>query len=394
MSLTLLSSESYATEGRRGLCTWDSMLGDLPAVRSLVKYQDDIECLKNMNADGYRFSISWSRILPNGKYTGPESINQEGVDFYNNMLDGLIANGIEPFVMLHHFDVPSALQAEYNGVLGRQFVSDFTAYADLCFQLFGDKVKYWATFNEPSVYNENGYQFEMTGEDKPAIYPYIAGHNMLLAHGYAVKTYRDKYQKQQGGKIGISIVTTWLMPYSQSPKDIAASQRLWDFIVGWYLDPVVTGDYPCSMKSIVRDRLPQFTPEEQEMLKGSYDILGINYYTARYARAVPFSPNDVPVSYQKDQSVDMLTENIDGETIGPQSEGMEFMLVSPQWLSNILVNLKTKYKDPQIYITENGYPQLLVGKTKEEILDDQVRIDYIRDHLIAIRTALRQGVNV
>uniref|UniRef100_A0AB38Z7E9 Beta-glucosidase 13-like n=1 Tax=Paeonia suffruticosa TaxID=45171 RepID=A0AB38Z7E9_PAESU len=358
-SSSALQTESYATEGRRGHCTWDEMLGDLPAVHSLILH-----------------------FLVQDTTKGPHSINKQGVDFYNRLLDELNHNGIMPMVTLCHFDVPSALQKKYNGILGRQFVNDFNDYANLCFQLFGDKVKHWITFNEPSVYCESGYQYEMTGKDEPAIYPYLAAHHLLLAHATSVKTYRDCYQKQQNGKIGISLVTAWFLPYSGSCHDIV------------YLDPIVTGDYPFSMKSIVRDRLPQFSSEEKKMLEGSYDFIGVNYYTSRYTRALPFSPNDIPVSYAKDQYVEMLTEDKDGVPIGPQSEGMEFMYIAPKWLASILVNLKTKYNNPLIYITENGYPQLIQDKTMEEICDDQVRIDYIKDHLVSIRTALREGVNV
>ena len=391
-SSSALQTEGYATEGGRGPGTWDHMLGRLPAAHSLVKYKEDVKCLKNMNANGYRFSFSWSRILPTGKITG--GINQEGVDFYNNLINELIDNGITPFVTLFHFDMPSALQKEYNGLLSSQFVYDFNNYADLCFQLFGDRVKFWATFNEPSVYCENGYQFEMSGEDDKAIYPYIAAHHLLLAHAAAVKTYRNNYKKHQHGKMGISLVTTWCLPCSNSPSDVASAHRLWDFIVGWYLDPLVTGDYPFSMKTIVRDRLPQFSPQEQEMLKGSYDFIGINYYTSRYTRGLPFSPNDVPVSYEKDKYVEMLTENENGIPVGPKCDGMDFMYVYPEGLAPILVNLKTRYEDPLIYITENGYAQLKEGKPKEEVCEDDVRIDYMKAHLRSIRTALREEVNV
>ncbi|XP_004305923.1 PREDICTED: beta-glucosidase 29-like [Fragaria vesca subsp. vesca] len=190
-------TEGSGTEGGRGPATWDSYIQDATvdgteiAVDSYNRYKDDVQLLKNMGVDTYRFSMSWSRLLPDGTIDG--GINQEGIDFYNNFIDELIANGITPFVTLFHFDLPTALNTKYNGFLSIDIVEDFKAYADLCFKTFGDRVKYWATINEPQVWGQ--YGFTNTAADaNAATDPYVSSHNVILAHATAAKLYKNTYQ--------------------------------------------------------------------------------------------------------------------------------------------------------------------------------------------------------
>ncbi|XP_057948366.1 beta-glucosidase 13-like [Malania oleifera] len=360
MACIWMQTESLPNEGGRGSSTWDSFIGDTPAVNSLELYKEDVQCLKNMKADVYRFSIAWPRLLPKGKLS--EGINQEGIDFYNNLINELIANGIEPFVTLFHFDLPTVLQDEYNGFLGTEFVEDYKNYADLCFKTFGDRVKHWITFNEPEVFSAYGYRSGLTPPDDRAKNPYIAAHHLLLAHANAAKVYRENYQDTQGGEIGLSLGAQWYLPLTDdSPQDKDGASRAWDFMVGWFLDPLVTGDYPFSMKAIVRDRLPEFSESEKALLKGAFDFVGINYYTSSYVKALPISPNDVPTDYQADTYVQTSSEK-DGIPIGPKAEGYP------------------EKRDDTIPIVK--------------ALQDDVRISWIQDHLASIKEALSGGVNV
>ncbi|XAR48161.1 Beta-glucosidase [Bertholletia excelsa] len=191
-STSALQTEGYPNEGGRGPATWDFFLEGKPAVRSYLKYKDDVECLKAFKSNAYRFSIAWPRLLPTGKLSG--GINRQGINFYNNLIDELVANEIKPFVTLFHFDLPVALQKEYNGLLSPKFVEDYTAFADLCFKTFGDRVQHWLTMNEPQVFGENGYRLNLSISDDPARYPYIAAHHIILAHASAAKVYRERYQ--------------------------------------------------------------------------------------------------------------------------------------------------------------------------------------------------------
>ncbi|CAH2080560.1 unnamed protein product [Thlaspi arvense] len=185
-------TESYPNEGGRGPGTWDFFLEGEPAVRSYFMYKDDVECLKKFKANGYRFSIAWPRLLPNGTLSG--GVNQAGIDFYNNLINELVANGIKPYVTLFHFDLPVALQTAYNGMLNSSFVKDYTAYADLCFKTFGDRVQHWITLNEPEVFAAYGYMMNLSISVDAATFPYIVAHHLILAHASAVKVYRETYQ--------------------------------------------------------------------------------------------------------------------------------------------------------------------------------------------------------
>nr|GMD00400.1 beta-glucosidase 40-like [Ipomoea batatas] len=185
--------------------------------------------------------------------------------------------GIEPYVTLYHWDLPQALEDKYNGWLDRQIIKDFAAYAEICFQKFGDRVKNWITINEPHTVTIQGYD-----AGNSATEPYIVAHNLLLSHATAVDIYKRKYQPKQRGRIAITIDSFWYEPMSKSRADIDAKQRALDFYLGWFLEPVITGDYPRSMRSRVGDRLPKFSAAESALVKGSYDFVGINHYTTWY----------------------------------------------------------------------------------------------------------------
>ncbi|OVA15398.1 Glycoside hydrolase [Macleaya cordata] len=349
--------------------------------------------LKFMGADAYRLGISWSRLFPEGSGT----VNQEALDFYNKFIDLLIQNGITPFVTLFHFNVPVALQKKYDGFLSDNIVADYANFADTCFKNFGDRVKHWVTFNEPQVWSVYGYKTKMTAKDDPTRNPYIVAHNIIVSHATVVKNYRENYQGSQGGEIGMSLSTQWNMPYENSPEHIDACGRAWDFHFGWFAEPMIAGDYPFIMKALVRDRLRAFTTEEKELIKGSCDFIGINYYTSRFAQALPIDTTvDVPTSYDKDQYLNALSTNSSGESIGPTSSGSSQINVYPAGIRDVLRHTKNHYKSPKIYITENGYPTARNDKnpTWKELEDDD-RIEFIESHLRNVRDAQRiDGVDV
>ncbi|KAF7120674.1 hypothetical protein RHSIM_Rhsim13G0228600 [Rhododendron simsii] len=316
-------------------------------------FQEDVKIMKKMGLEGFRFSISWSRILPCGQLN--LGINKEGIRFYNDLIDELIANGITPFATLFHWDVPQALEDAYGGFLSSKIVADFCDYVDLCFWEFGDRVKHWITLNEPWSFSKCGYvtgtnapgrgttavtPLTSSTEDStwsfhqshrsntstpsepfdngnPATEPYIVTHNLLLAHAAAVDIYRKKYQACQKGKIGITNVVNWMEPYTDSKIDIDAAERALDFMLGWFVDPVVNGRYPQSMRKLVGNRLPEFSDTESEKLKGSYDFLGINYYTAQYVADASQSQVE-KLSYVTDPKVKYSSVR-NGVPIGPQA---------------------------------------------------------------------------
>ncbi|XP_044490212.1 beta-glucosidase 12-like isoform X2 [Mangifera indica] len=366
-------------------------------------YKEDVKIMKEMNTDAFRFSISWSRILPRGKISG--GVNKEGINFYNNLIDELLSNGLQPFVTIFHWDLPQALEDEYGGFLSHRIVDDFRDFAELCFKEFGDRVKYWITLNEPLTFSSNGYD---TGIYAPgrcskwvnaacqagnsATEPYIVGHHLLLSHAAAVKLYKQKYQVIQKGKIGITLVTSWIVPYSKKKPDIEAAYRALDFMFGWYMDPIIYGDYPFSMRNIVRQRLPKFTKEQSDMVKGSFDFIGINYYTADYAANIPVA-NTVNISYSTD-SLANLTTSRNGILIGPQAAS-SWLYVYPRGLRDLLLYVKEKYNNPLVYITENGIDEFNDASLPlEQALKDPMRIDYYHRHLLFLERAIKEGANV
>ncbi|XP_030953644.1 beta-glucosidase 13-like [Quercus lobata] len=395
-----LQTEGAGDEGGRGPSTWDRFIqdgvGDKDiAVDSYNHYklasQEDVQLLKNMGADTYRFSISWSRILPDGTVAG--GVNQEGINFYNSFINELIKNGITPFVTLFHFDLPQALQDKYEGFLSRQIVDDFKAYADICYHNFGDRVKYWTTINEPQIFGPYGYETR-NPNPKPATDPYLATHNIILAHAAAVKLYREKYQPTQGGEIGVSPMVQWFEPYGDTLHDKDAAKRAFDFLVGWFMEPLVFGDYPFIMKALIRDGLPEFTKAEKDLVKGSFDFIGVNYYTSRYTLSQQFNKDDNYSTFSQYQYAELKVDR-NGKPIGDRTPGSTQMYIYPQGLRDALIYMKQEYNNPKFYVTENGYPE----KRNDTIpiktaLKDNARIKYIISHLFAISEAMKKGVNV
>ncbi|PPR89756.1 hypothetical protein GOBAR_AA30932 [Gossypium barbadense] len=348
------------------------------------------------------FSIPWTRILPDGTLGG--GINQEGISHYNSFIDELIKNDIEPFVTILHFDSPEALENKYGGFLNYSIVNNFKDYAEICFKTFGDRVKNWITINEPLIMAKMGYCLgvappgrcsdrKMCANGNAATEPYIVAHNVLLAHATAAKLYKKEHQATQGGQIGIALNSHYYEPYSNSSLDKEAAKRGMDFELGWFMEPLMHGEYPESMRRLVKDRLPVFTPEQNELVKGSFDFIGINYYTSRYAKSVPPTPNAAPASCLVDPNVNATVDK-DGVLIGPNAGGNEYLYVYPEGLYKLLKFMKKNYsKNLKIYITENGYEEKS-NMSISEALKDPSRIEFVQKHLHQLQIAIRNGVNV
>ncbi|XP_077212166.1 beta-glucosidase 31-like [Tasmannia lanceolata] len=258
--------DTYANAGK----ILDKSTGEV-AADQYHKYKDDVKLMYETGLDAYRFSISWSRLIPDGN----GAVNPKGLQYYNNLINELIIHGIEAHVTLNHFDLPQALEDEYGGYLSTKFIQDFTAYADICFKEFGDRVRSWSTFNEPNIQTIAGYDIGIFPPERCS-YPfglncskgnsstevYTSAHNILLSHAAAVQLYREKYQEKQKGYIGITLLGLWAEPLTDSSEDIAARQRLMDFHIGWFLNPLIYGDYPDTMRTIVGSRLPSFSENE------------------------------------------------------------------------------------------------------------------------------------
>ncbi|XP_065867113.1 beta-glucosidase 12-like [Euphorbia lathyris] len=330
--------EGAAREDGRGESIWDTFTHKIPekiadhsngdvALDSYHRYKEDVAIMKDMGLDAYRFSISWSRILPRGKVGG--GVNKEGIKYYNNLINELLANEIQPYVTIFHWDLPQVLEDEYGGFLSSKIVDDFGEYAELCFKTFGDRVKHWITYNEPLSYVAGGYVLGVFPPNRCSTWqnmnctagdsstePYVVSHHQLLAHAAAVQIYKQKYQELQKGVIGITLISSWFIPFSNSKQDKEAAKRALDFMLGWYLHPLTYGEYPKSLRTLVGKRLPKFTKEESERVKGSIDFLGVNYYTSNYAANMNTSTT-ANLTYTTDSRATLSNER-NRVLLGPQ----------------------------------------------------------------------------
>ncbi|KAF1955311.1 beta-glucosidase [Byssothecium circinans] len=367
--------------------------GDV-ACDSYHRTAEDIALLKETGAKSYRFSLSWSRIIPLGGRDDP--INEKGIQHYVKFVDDLRAAHIEPLITLFHWDLPDNLDKRYGGLLNKdEFSKDFENYARVCFKAFGDKVKFWITFNEPWCSSVLGYsigQFapgHTSDRSKSAVgdsstEPWIAGHAILVAHGKAVKAYRDDFKSKDGGQIAITLNGDWAEPWDENdPKDVEAANRKIEFAISWFGDPIYLGKYPDSMRKQLGVRLPEFTPEEVALIKGSNDFYGMNHYCANYIRHKEGEPdiNDFA------GNLEILYQNKAGEWIGPETQS-HWLRPHPLGFRKLIKWLSDRYGGPTFYVTENGTS--LKGESQlplEKLLDDEFRCEYFRGYIGALADA-------
>ncbi|XP_074001413.1 lactase/phlorizin hydrolase isoform X1 [Numenius arquata] len=402
-----VSSSAYQIEGGwdadgKGPSIWDNFThvpgniknndtGDI-ACDSYNKVEEDIYLLRALGVKNYRFSLSWPRIFPNGRNN---SINSHGVDYYNRLIDGLVANNITPIVTLYHWDLPQALQ-DIGGWESSALIDLFDSFADFCFQTFGDRVKFWITFNEPQVIAWASYgSGELPPNVKdPGSAPYKVAHILLKAHARVYHTYDDKYRVSQQGVIALCPNIDWVEPKTPSdPKDIEAADRYLQFLVGWFAHPIFkNGDYPEVMKwkvgnrselqNLPSSRLPVFTAEERDYIRGTADVFFFNTYTSKIVTHATTRLS--PVSYEYDQEV--LTKV---DSSWPSSAVTGHRAVA--WGLRRLLNwIKEEYGNPPIYIIENG-----VGLKTKSSIDDNTRIFYYKTYIDeALKAYKLDGVNL
>ncbi|TQD99369.1 hypothetical protein C1H46_015027 [Malus baccata] len=237
--------EGACNDGGRGPSIWDAFShskgniidgsnGDV-AVDQYHRYKEDVELIAKLGFEAHRFSISWSRIFPDGLGT---KINEEGITYYNNFINALLEKGIQPYVTLYHWDLPLYLHENMGGWLNKQIVEYFSVYADTCFASFGDRVKDWITFNEPYQTAINGYgvgRFAPGRHECSSTEPFWVAHHQLLAHAAAVSIYRSKYKDKQGGQVGLVVDCEWAEANSDTIEDKVAAARRLDFQLGCLL---------------------------------------------------------------------------------------------------------------------------------------------------------------
>ena len=339
--------------------------------------------MKDIHLNSFRTSVSWSRLIPDG--TG--KINEKAAEFYNNVINGLIEEGIEPFINLYHFDMPMALQ-EKGGFENREVVEAYAEYAKKCFELFGDRVKHWFTFNEPMIPAEAGYLHDRH-------YPYVVDfkraakvlHNIIIAHCKAVKIYRNM---KPDGQIGIIMDVIPVYPRSENPEDIKAAEAADLFYTRSINEPVLLGEYPQELIEILREynQVPETEEGDLDLIKETkIDLLGINYYKPRRVKAKEYEVNKNGI-FMPEWFFDSY--EMPGRRMN-RSRGIE---IYPEGIYDIALMIKEKYNNIPWFVSENGIG--IEGEEKfikEGMVQDQYRIDFLKEHLKYLHKGIEEGSN-
>jgi beta-glucosidase len=384
VSTSAYQIEGAVTEGGRGVSIWDTFCrqpgkiaggdtGDV-ACDHYHRWREDLELLGELGVNLYRFSISWPRVMPTGK--GP--LNQEGVDFYSRLVDGLLEHGITPLITLYHWDLPQALEDE-GGWGSRDTALRFGEYAAAMFDKLGDRAPLWITHNEPWVTSFMAYVSGIKAPGTLDDWPLAVrvSHHLLLSHGLSVQALRAS--GAGGAKIGLAPNLHPTYPLTESEEDAAAAV-LWDgFQNRWFLDPVFKGGYPEDMLA----RYEQFGFEDAvedgdlATISAPTDFLGVNFY---HHLKVHFDPASVYLGMANVPVRLPLTQM-----------GWE---VTPEALHDLLLRLKRDYGDVDIYITENGAAYPDEWKDGAAVVQDPLRVEYLSGHIESVRRAVGDGVSV
>ncbi len=351
-------------------------------------YEADIRLMKEAGLQSVRTSIQWTRLIADFETAETDS---EAVRFYNNVIDCFLANGIRPVMNLHHFDLPVELLEKYGGWTSKHVADLFAKFAARCFELFGDRVKDWTTFNEPMVIVEGEYLYEfhypLEVDGKKALQ---ALYNINLASAKAIEAFRASTCKQQGGRIGIVINLTPAYPRSDAEADVRAAQFAETFKNRSFLDPAVRGTFPKELVGTLATDgvLWESTPEEDAIIKeNTVDFLGVNFYQPFRAKAretALAADTWLPEKYFEPYEMP-------GRRMNPY-RGWE---IYPQALYDIAINVRDNYGNIPWYVSENGMG--VEGEEKFRDENDQIaddyRIDFIKEHLAELHKGIAEGSN-
>lgn len=340
------------------------------------RYKEDIQLMKGIGLKAYRFSISWPRIFPSGTV----KVNSKGVEFYDKLINELLANKIEPVITLYHWDLPQELQ-KIGGWESRDVVDAYIEYAKFMFDHFGDRVKFWITFNEPLVFTIWFYSLGLFGFMSMKR-GYEASHLVNVAHAKAVATYRAS--QHSDGKIGITLNLGMVYPVDDTPLSKKAVQLVDGMYNRWFIDPILKASYPEDVLLYLKKNLdyPSIPNEDLKLLEENpSDFLGINNYSCMRIRARKQEDlNNVAKLIQRRKEKGKVYSEVGRE-------------VAPESFYDLLIRIDKDYNHPPIYITENGMAckdDVIVNG----IVQDNDRISYLQNYIEAAHRAIINGVDL
>lgn len=390
------ATSAYQIEGGwdadgKGLSIWDHFTrlpgrihrghtGDT-AADTYRDFHGDVDIMRRLGLDAYRFSIAWPRVMPEGR----GRVNEKGLDYYERLVDALLEAGITPFITLFHWDLPLALHRDIGGFAHRDGARHFADYAEVVARRLGDRVDHWITLNEPWVHATFGH---ITGSHAPGRrnpWAYLrAVHHQLLGHGLAAARLKALFPAAQ---VGISLNLTPFYPMSDTGADRAAADMADQLVNRLFLDPLFHGRYPDALWGKLRVFHPKIHPGDMDVIAHPLDFLGVNYYTrtrVRHHRLVPLFrlwPENLPAAAVNGRGV----SGVEYSKMGWE--------VYPAGLFELLFRLKQEYGNPTIYITENGAAFDDAPPVDGRIHDD-ARLAYLEQHLAVTAAAARVGVDV
>ena len=347
----------------------DGDTGDVACDHS-QRFESDVALMKSLGLKAYRFSIAWGRVLPEGR----GRVNPGGLGFYERLVDKLLEAGIQPMATLYHWDLPAALD-DRGGWLNPDVADWFVDYASVVYKALDDRIKLWATLNEPWVVTDGGYLHgALAPGHRNRFEAPIASHHLLRSHAKAVQAYRAVGRHQ----VGLVVNIEPKYPASQSAADLAATERADAYMNRQYLDPVMLGRYPDEMREIFGEAWPEWPAKDMELIREPIDFLGINYYTRNVVQ------ND-------DKAWPVRACAVRQKQATYTETGWEMF---PQGLTDTLVWIKQRYGAIPQYVTENGAALFDPPVAEDGRIDDPLRVAYFREHLGAIAEAIRRGVDL
>jgi beta-glucosidase len=368
--------EGAVSEDGRGESIWDRFCTIPGKVRNgengaiacdhYHRYAEDIALMRELGLAAYRFSIAWPRILP----TGRGDVNPRGLDFYDRLVDELLANGIQPFATLYHWDLPQALEDE-GGWTNRATAEAFVGYAETVVRRLGDRVKHWITHNEPWVVAWLGYGMgrHAPGREEGAAGAFAAAHHLLLSHGLAVPVIR---RECPDARVGLTLNLTPVYADTQDPADVAAARAVDGRLNRWFLDPIFRAEYPADVVETHPGQMPRIERSDLQTIATPIDFLGINNYSRQVVRADP----------EKHMAFVRIPES--------QYTAMDWE-VAPDALFDLLLRVWRDYTPSRMYITENGaaFPDI---RDHEGRVRDPERRRYLEQYFAAAGRAIEAGV--
>lgn len=384
------ATAAYQIEGGwnadgKGPSTWDTYAhtpgkiahghtGDV-ACNTYHDFQTDIDLMAGLSLNAYRFSVAWSRVLPQGK----GQVNPKGLDYYKRLVDALLAKNITPFITLFHWDMPQALEDECGGFIGRDGAYYFADYAEQVVKSLGDRVKHWITLNEPWEHAMFGHFLgeQAPGKRSPWLYFKVA-HHELLGHGLAVERIRALSASAQ---VGITLSQFPSYPWRDTPQDREAAVFADQFVNRFYLDGIYKGVYPAALLKRLWPFRPAIQAGDLDIIARPTDFLGVNYYSPIYARSLwylPFFRAWVDRSAPK--------ERLDPE-LGD---------AYPQGIYELAMRYRDECGNPPVYITENGCGDdpTVVYDLANGAVHDPWRQKYLERYMAQIVRANQAGADI